>query len=232
MKSGYRNSRELPRPLAEDLFISSVAASDSVQSTIYSSSWGVDGALLESPGSIHSSSAVTCMIQIHLESFTRLVETHNHDLPDLRPGPHGHPACSDCGRTIWNDPKVAGAAIVPMDGGIVMVQRAIEPAIGKWSFPSGYVNRGEKIESAVEREVLEECGLNVEIGRLVGLYSEDGNSIILAVYETRIIGGALESADHETLDVGVFKTDNLPELAFDHDRGIVADWLKLQETSG
>ena len=121
---------------------------------------------------------------------------------------------------------------MPMDGGIVMVQRAIEPAIGKWSFPSGYVNRGEKIESAVEREVLEECGLNVEIGRLVGLYSEDGNSIILAVYETRIIGGTLESADHETLDVGVFKTDNLPELAFDHDRGIVADWLKLQETSG
>jgi ADP-ribose pyrophosphatase YjhB (NUDIX family) len=113
-----------------------------------------------------------------------------------------------------------------MDGGIVMVQRAIEPAIGKWSFPSGYVNRGEKVEEAVQREVLEECGLETSIERLVGLYSEDGNPIILVVYEAKIVGGNLESADHETLDVGVFKVDDLPDLAFTHDRGIVADWLK------
>ena len=159
-----------------------------------------------------------------------MAETHNHDLPELQPGPHGHPECSDCGRTIWNDPKVAAAAIVPMNGGIVMVQRAIEPAIGKWSFPSGYVNRGEKVETAVVREVLEECGLDVAVGRLIGLYSEDGNTIILAVYEAQVLGGNLESADHETLDVGVFDVDDLPELAFDHDRGIIDDWLKLRET--
>ncbi|HIF73134.1 MAG TPA: NUDIX hydrolase [Dehalococcoidia bacterium] len=155
-------------------------------------------------------------------------ETHDHNLPDLKPGPHGHPACAECGRTIWNDPKVAGAAIVPMDDGIVMVQRAIEPEIGKWSFPSGYVNRGEKIEKAVEREVLEECGLETTVGKLVGLYSEEGNSIILAVYEVVIVGGKLESADHETLDVGVFKIDQLPDLAFAHDRGIIEDWIRMK----
>ncbi len=119
---------------------------------------------------------------------------------------------------------------MPMDGGIVMVQRAIEPAIGKWSFPSGYVNRGEKVERAIEREVLEECGLESTVERLIGLYSEEGNSIVLAVYEATVIGGDLNSADHETLDVDVFPVDNLPELAFEHDRGIVADWLKSRET--
>jgi 8-oxo-dGTP diphosphatase len=159
-------------------------------------------------------------------------ETHDHDLPDLIPGSHGHPACADCGRTIWNDPKIAGAAIVPMDGGIVMVQRAIEPAIGKWSFPSGYVNRGEKIERAVEREVLEECGLETTVDQLVGLYSEAGNPIILAVYEAAIVGGKLESADHETLDVGVFKIGQLPDLAFAHDRGIIDDWVRLKSQVG
>jgi 8-oxo-dGTP diphosphatase len=156
---------------------------------------------------------------------------HNHELPDLIAGPHGHPECSSCGRTIWNDPKIAGAAIVPIDGGIVMVQRAIEPAIGKWSFPSGYVNRGEKLERAVEREVLEECGLNVEVEHLVGLYSEDENPIVLAVYQVRVTGGKLESADHETLDVRVFHVNELPELAFDHDRGILADWLKTRDVA-
>lgn len=159
-----------------------------------------------------------------------MADAHNHGLPALQPGPHGHPSCTECGRTIWNDPKIAGAAIVPMDDGIVMVQRAIEPAIGKWSFPSGYVNRGEKIESAVKREVLEECGLEIVVDRLVGLYSEQDNPIILAVYEARITGGKLESADHETLDVRVFKVDDLPELAFQHDRGIISDWIYLQET--
>jgi ADP-ribose pyrophosphatase YjhB (NUDIX family) len=115
-----------------------------------------------------------------------------------------------------------------MDDGIVMVQRAIEPEIGKWSFPSGYVNRGEKIEKAVEREVLEECGLETTVGKLVGLYSEEGNSIILAVYEVAVVGGKLESADHETLDVGVFKIDQLPDLAFAHDRGIIEDWIRMK----
>ncbi len=117
---------------------------------------------------------------------------------------------------------------MPMDDGIVMVQRAIEPEIGKWSFPSGYVNRGEKIEKAVEREVLEECGLETTVGKLVGLYSEEGNSIILAVYEVVIVGGKLESADHETLNVGVFKIDQLPDLAFAHDRGIIEDWIRMK----
>ena len=153
---------------------------------------------------------------------------HTHELPDLRPGPHGHPECSECGRTIWSDPKLAGAAIVPMDGGIVMVQRAIEPAVGKWSFPSGYVNRGEKVERAVEREVREECGLETVAERLVGLYSEDDNEIVLAVYEVRVTGGQLRVGDHETLDVQVVDVEDLPELAFDHDRGIIADWMDLR----
>jgi len=150
---------------------------------------------------------------------------------DLITGPHGHPECSSCGRTIWNDPKIAGAAIVPIDGGIVMVQRAIEPGIGKWSFPSGYVNRGEKLERAVEREVLEECGLEVEVDHLVGLYSEDENPIVLAVYQVRVTGGKLESADDETLDVRVFNVNQLPELAFDHDRGILDDWLRTRDVA-
>jgi len=109
-----------------------------------------------------------------------------------------------------------------------MVQRAIEPAIGKWSFPSGYVNRGEKIERAVEREVREECGLETVVERLVGLYSEDGNEIVLAVYEVRVTGGKLQVGDHETLDVRIVNVENLPELAFDHDREIIADWMSTR----
>ena len=115
-----------------------------------------------------------------------------------------------------------------MHDGIVMVQRAIEPAIGKWSFPSGYVNRGEKVERAIEREVREECSLETVAERLVGLYSEDGNDIVLVVYEVRVTGGQLQVGDHETLDVQVVDVGDLPELAFDHDRRIIADWIAMR----
>ena len=152
-------------------------------------------------------------------------DDHKHELPSLRSGPHGHSVCSECGRTIWSDPKIACAAIVPMDGGIVIIQRAIEPAVGKWSFPSGYVNRGEKIEHAVEREVREECGLETIVDRLVGLYSKEHDPVVLSVYEVSVTGGVLHSADNETLDVGVFSIDDLPELAFTHDQRIINEWL-------
>lgn len=180
-------------------------------------------------------SRLRCFLRVFISGEIYSVDhDHQNEMPNLLPGPHGHPECSVCGRTIWNDPKLAAAAIVPMDGGIVMVQRAIEPAIGKWSFPSGYVDRGEKLERAVEREVREECGLETVVEKLVGLYSQDGNAIVLAVYEVRVTGGQLQVGDHETLDVKVVDVENLPQLAFDHDRGIIADWIaqKSVSTSG
>ena len=131
----------------------------------------------------------------------------------------------ECNRIIYSDPKVAVAAIIPMDGGIVLIKRAIEPRIGKWSFPSGYVDRGEKLERALEREVLEECGLAVSVDWLVGVYSEIGQAVVLVVYHADAVDGVLIAGD-ETSDARVFVVDAMPELAFEHDDRIVRDWLE------
>ena len=131
----------------------------------------------------------------------------------------------ECGRVIYSDPKVAVAAIIPMDGGIVLLRRAIEPQIGKWSFPSGYVDRGEKLERALEREVLEECGLVVGVEWLVGVYSEEEQAVVLVVYHADVISGELVAGD-ETSEARVFALDEMPELAFEHDDRIVRDWWK------
>ena len=61
--------------------------------------------------------------------------------------------CPTCGKDFYLDPKLAVAAIIPYKDKIIMVKRAIEPGIGKWSFPSGYVNRYESLESALKREL-------------------------------------------------------------------------------
>ena len=148
---------------------------------------------------------------------------HHPELPPLVPIDGGHHRCVECDRIIYSDPKVAVAAIIPMDEGIVLLKRAIEPQFGKWSFPSGYVDRGEKLERALEREVLEECGLTVKVDWLVGVYSEADQAVVLVVYHADVISGQLVAGD-ETSEARVFALDEMPEPAFEHDDRIVRAW--------
>ncbi len=145
------------------------------------------------------------------------------EYPELLPVDGGHHQCSDCDRVIYSDPKVAVAAIISMDGGIVLLKRAIEPGFGMWSFPSGYVDRGEQLETALAREVMEECGLVVEVKWLVGVYSGNGSSVVLVVYHAEPKSGTLVAGD-ETSDAQVFALDAMPPLAFEHDNRIIQAW--------
>ena len=83
------------------------------------------------------------------------------------------------------------------------------------------------VEQAAAREVWEETGLRVEPGELVGLFSEEGDPVIVAVYNARATGGALE-AGPEALEVGFFDIDDLPELAFPRDREVLAKWKAIR----
>jgi ADP-ribose pyrophosphatase YjhB (NUDIX family)/ribonuclease HI len=132
------------------------------------------------------------------------------------------PVCPRCGWTLFLDPKVAVAAVIERDGGILLVRRAIDPGLGKWSFPAGFVDRGEEVRSALVREVREETGLGSELERLVGVYSEAGSPVVLIVFAARAAGEPRPG--DEASELRVFRPDDLPELAFDHDRRIVADW--------
>ena len=133
------------------------------------------------------------------------------------------PVCPDCGRVMFYDPKVAVICIVPRDGKVLMIRRATELGYGQWGLPGGYVDRGEVVELAAAREVLEETGLKVEPGDLIGLFSELGNPVMVAVYVAQETGGTL-AAGPEALEVGFFDLDRLPDLAFPRDREVLAKW--------
>ncbi|MGP4019199.1 NUDIX hydrolase [Saccharopolyspora sp. 5N708] len=64
--------------------------------------------------------------------------------------------------------RCVGAVIHDPSGRLLLVKRAHEPGKGKWSLPGGRVEQGETDHSAVQREVLEETGLSVTVGELVG----------------------------------------------------------------
>ena len=133
------------------------------------------------------------------------------------------PVCPDCGRVIFYDPKVAVICIVPREGKVLMIRRSTELGYGLWGLPGGYVDRGEVVERAAAREVWEETGLEVEIGGLVGLYSDPGNPVIVVAYAGRETGGTLK-AGPEALEAAFFDVDRLPELAFLRDREVLANW--------
>ncbi len=137
------------------------------------------------------------------------------------------PVCSRCGKIIYHDPKVTAATVVERDGKVLMVRRGIEPGLGLWSLPGGYVDRGEVVERAAEREVMEETGVRVKVTDLVGVFSEPGHPVILVIYDSQIVEGDPKPGP-EVLELDFFPLDGLPSLAFPRDRQVLKAWEKLR----
>ena len=101
---------------------------------------------------------------------------------------HSWPTCPQCGFVYYRDPKVAVAVITGKEGKVLLGRRNHDPKNGLWTFPSGYVNEGEALEDAAYRETKEETGIEVQLERLLAVYSETGNPVVLVVF-TRLCRG-------------------------------------------
>jgi len=104
------------------------------------------------------------------------------------------------------------------------MKRAHHPRKGFWSYPSGYVDYGEQVETAAIREVMEEVGVEVKIEELIGVYSEEGSRVILVVYQGTIISGS-PSPGEESEEVAYYSLSELPQMAFPRDVGIIGKWI-------
>jgi ADP-ribose pyrophosphatase YjhB (NUDIX family) len=135
--------------------------------------------------------------------------------------------CGECGFVFYLGPKLVAGAIFELDEGIVLIQRAIEPGYGKWTFPGGFVERGEVAEAAAEREALEEAGVEIEVTGIVGLYTYEGQVPAIAVFAARATGGEPTPLD-ETLEVRRFPRNELPwsEMAFPSTEQALKDYLR------
>jgi len=128
-------------------------------------------------------------------------------------------------------PRLTVDAIIPgrEKDSIVLIKRKNYPFIGNWALPGGFVEYKETVENATIREAKEETNLDIEIERLVGVYSDPdrdprGHTVAVTSLCHRV-GGELKASD-DASEVREFRLDELPEMAFDH-RKMVEDVLQL-----
>ena len=145
----------------------------------------------------------------------------------LKDGEPERLVCAACGFVFYLDPKVAACTISMMDGGIVLLRRSIEPQVGKWVFPGGFVDRGEPVHAAAMRETVEEVGLKVALTGILDVYSFPESPVVVVVYAAEVLGGTLEPCD-ECDEVKVFPPEQIPweELAFPSTRAALRDYVR------
>ena len=134
--------------------------------------------------------------------------------------------CRACSFIFYQDLKVVAGTVFTLNGGIVLLKRGVEPAIGKWVFPGGYVDRGESVQEAAVRETKEECLLDVKLGPLLNVYSYPRSPNVIVVYTADVIGGTLTAADEST-EAEVFAPNAVPwhNLAFVSTKDALNDYI-------
>jgi 8-oxo-dGTP diphosphatase len=134
--------------------------------------------------------------------------------------------CTACGFIFYLDPKLSVIAVIPMDDGVVMVRRAINPGYGLWVVPGGFVDLGEVVEDALVRETQEETYLTVRPIQLLNIYSYPDHRTIIAAYVTEYVSGELGAGD-ETLEARVFGIKEIPwpQIAFSSTKEALREYI-------
>ena len=120
--------------------------------------------------------------------------------------------CAGCGFIHYKNPLPSAAGVILKDDRLLLIRRGVEPAKGKWSLPSGFIEEGESPEEGCMREVLEETGLETAVIKLLGVYhvgSKMYGDVLIITYLMDETGGSLEAGGDAT-DARYFKMDEVP----------------------
>jgi len=136
-------------------------------------------------------------------------------------------SCSMCGFIFYVNPRLVVTTLPITDRGEVMlIRRGIAPGYDRWAQPGGFLEIDETVRDAAVRETLEETGLIVEPGEIVGLYSRLQAAVVVVAFEARIVGGA-PVVTRESLETRPFAPDAIPwsEIAFETSIRALRDWV-------
>jgi ADP-ribose pyrophosphatase YjhB (NUDIX family) len=138
-----------------------------------------------------------------------------------------HLRCSGCGERYWANPLPAVQMLLERDGRVLLARRGIEPRIGHWDLPGGFVEESEPAAAAVRRELREETGLDLESARLHRIDIEPyGDRFVFSV-TFRVTASGEPVADDDVAELRWFAPDELPaEMAFPGQEHVLREWAE------
>jgi ADP-ribose pyrophosphatase YjhB (NUDIX family) len=123
--------------------------------------------------------------------------------------------------------RIAVSAVILEQGNVLLAHRR---DIDWWNLPGGGLELGETVDEALHREVFEETGLEVEIERLVGVYSKPQKQEVVLTFYCHVTGGTPHETE-ETRECRYFAPDNLPSNTLPKHRQRVEDALLNQASA-
>ena len=183
---------------------------------------GPDGRSTDLPSGLGPPRWVQRVLSYCSNCGTRLV-------PGVPPTEHRERmACPQCGFIAYVNPRLVVTTIpVTENGDALLLRRGIEPSRGKWAQPGGFMEIDETVTEAAIRETLEETGLLVEPGEIVGLYARLEAAVVVLVFEARIVGGEARQTP-EALEIRAFAAVDIPwdDIAFSTSFWALRDWIE------
>ena len=123
--------------------------------------------------------------------------------------------CAQCGTIHYQNPKVVVGCLPEWEGQVLLCKRAIEPRLGLWTLPAGFLENNETLATGAQRETLEEANARVEIGPLYTLINLPNISQIYVMFRARLLDLDFGPGS-ESLDVRLYREEDVPweQLAF------------------
>jgi ADP-ribose pyrophosphatase YjhB (NUDIX family) len=123
--------------------------------------------------------------------------------------------CAACGTIHYQNPKVVVGALPVWEERVLLCKRAIEPRLGLWTLPAGFLENGETIFAGAARETAEEARARVELGPLYTMISLPHINQIYVMFRAALLDLDF-GAGPESLEVRLFGEDEIPwsEIAF------------------
>lgn len=117
--------------------------------------------------------------------------------------------CPACGYIAWSNPVPVAMTVIEHERQLVLILRSNPPLADYWAPPAGYVETGESVPEAAIREAREECGLDIVLDELAGVYSQADVDVLIVAYRAHSCGGRLVAGD-DASEVRLFGRGHLP----------------------
>ena len=134
--------------------------------------------------------------------------------------------CPACQAVHYENPRLVVGCVPEHEGRILICRRAIEPRLGYWTVPAGFMENGETLEAGAARECLEEALASAEIGSLLALVNIPEARQVHVFFRARLTTSAF-GAGEESLEAKLVDAADIPweDIAFPSTRFALEKYL-------